>query len=453
MTEQQLRKYIRKEILKESGGVYMDASDLAAIWDSVVDAFEIVKVAFKDILSSTTYTIEVFTSPNLEAIEEAKKNFQARKERIADEYASAFGKISENMGADFRAAVFLMAPNYYLGTKLVLEGPAYYKGVVEYLRDAGIEVKDEMQRYSQEVPRYEKMLARAQEDSLMGRTTKYGSNVDFTSVSRRIIQKLNVKTGVAATTESVSGDLPIIVERAEERKKTYAEVAFESLSKQIEEMDASKIVNPAGSKAYIEEKAKEARDYAGMINMPLQFVAEASQAKDVGQLRETIKKMKGGAIKIEGFGQEEEAKIVAAAQEIVKTAKADGKVAEVFKAAGMNPPKGEKDSLNEEDPPSATSTEDKLLMQAAQKIATMNAIKKFVSIFQNPQSAGEEGKKYLMQLDAVKKKFVAAYTADFRKEDIEILKKTNEGRKLLETIEKGKRVIESAGLLGAGTSK
>lgn len=455
MTENQLRKYIRREILKEGGGVYMDVSDLEAIWGSIVDAFEMVKVSFKDILSSSKYMFDVFTAPNLEEIEKAKTNYQARKERIADEYAATFSKISENMGSDFRAAVFLMAPNYYLGTKLTMQGPVYYKATVEYLREAGIEVKDEMQRYSQDAPHYEKMLARAQEDALMGRTTKYGSNADFADVSKRIIQRLNVKTGVASTSESVKSDLPIIVERDEMRgKKSYSEFAFEGLSKQVESLDPKQIADPAGVKAYLDLKAKEAQDYAGMINMPLQFVVEAARAKDLKQLRETIKKMQGGAIKIEGLGPEEEKKIVAAAQDIVKTAKADGKTVDVFKAAGMSPPKQEKGQLHEEDPPAGNATtDDSALEQAAQKVAVMNAIKNFALIFQDPRKAGEQGKNYLMQLDTVKRKFVESYTSDISKEEIEILKKTENGKKLIQTIEKGKRVIESAGLLGAGTAK
>jgi hypothetical protein len=459
VTESQLRKYIRKEILKESNGVYMDVSDLTAIWDSIVDAFEMVKVSFKGILSSTKYMFDVFTAPNLEEIEKAKTNYQARKERIADEYAAAFSKISDNMGADFRAATFIMAPNLYLGTRLVMQGPVYYKATVEYLRDAGIEVKDEMQRYSPDAPRYEKMLARAQEDALMGRTTKQGSNVDFTSLSKRIMQKLNTKTGVGGTTESLSTDLPIIVEAGGEEgkkeKKSYATTAFEGLSKQVMEMDPSEMVDPAGAKAYIDLKAKEAQDYVGMINMPLQFVVEAAKAKDLSQLQAVIKKMQGGAIKIEGLGPEEEKKIVAAAQEIVKSAKAEGKTADVFKAAGMPAPKEEKNQLNEEDPADKQGAvqADSALLQAAQKVAVMNAIKNFALIFQDPRKAGEPGKNYLLQLESVKKKFIEAYTSDVSDEDADVLKKTENGKKLLTTIEKGKKAIESAGLLGAGTTK
>ena len=472
MRESQLRSYIRKEILRESG-VYTTVADLEAIWSSVVDAFELVKVAFKDVLSSTAYVFDVFTAEDLEAIEKAKDNFQARKERIADEYAQAFSKVTENMGADFRAACFLMAPQYYLGSKVLLQGPIYYKDTVEYLRDAGLEVKTEPQRYAYSSTDYGKMLARAQEDSLMGRTTKHGSNADFASLSKSIMKRLNTKTGISTTpTESINHDLPIIVEKADgdKKKSSFAELAFEDLSKQLEGLDSDVFVDSAGVKKYLDLKTKEAEDYAGMINRPLQFVAEAAKAQDIAQLREAVKKMKGGAIKIDGLGPEEEKKIEAAAAELVKKAKENGNTEELFKAAGMKAPQAEKEIISEAEPTDAQSVKgqtpqsgnaktgspnpaDEQLKQAAYKVAVMNAIKNFAMTFQNPAKAGESGAKYLAQLESVKKKFIESYKSDISNEDMEILKKTENGKKLIETMNKGVKMIESAGLLGAQPAK
>jgi hypothetical protein len=457
--ESQLRKYIRKEVLRENfgGGVYMDASDLAAVWGSIVDAFDMVKVSFKDVLSSTTYAYDVFTAPNLQAIEEAHKDYEARKERIADEYAIAFRKVSENMGNDFRAAVFLMSPGYYLGSKIAMEGPAYYKAVVEYLRESGIYVKEDMQRYSHDSPHYAKMLARAQEDSLMGKTTQFGNNVEFKRFADRIIHKLDIKTGTSGANESVRSDLPIIVERGEKEqvKKSGAILAFEDLTKTLEELEPGKLIEASVAKDYLDLKKKEAEDYVGMINMHLQFIAEVTASKDIQQLQKAIKKMHGGAIKIEGLGDDEVKKIKAAASEIVKSAKSKGKTADIFKTAGMKPPREEKEQLHEDDPPETKQDKgyDSYLEQAAMKVAVMDAVRKFTLVFQDPEKAGEAGEKYIMQLQAVRKKFVDAYTSDISKGDIAILEKSPNGKKLISAMKKGKEAIENAGLLERSSSK
>ena len=459
MTEHQLRSYIRREILRESGGVYLNASDLQAIWSSVVDAFEMAKVAFKDVLSSAAYTFDVFTAENLEEIEEAKKNFQARKERIADEYANAFGKIQENMGPDFRAAVFLMAPNYYIGTKFALEGPVAYKGMVEYLKDAGIEVKDEPQRYSPADDDYDRMLSRAQEDSLMGRTTKLGSNVDFSRLSKEITRSLNRKTGVSepsspSTSESLRNDLPIIVEKVtsvnEEEKPQHSEFiqkAMKRVEDAIKDAGPDVFVKAGGAEKMLKEVEDEYKGYVSLLNAHLAGVAELSKAQNLEQAKQALSKMGKGAIKIEGMGPEDEKKVEAAAAEMVKVAKEEGKTEELLKSANMKPLKpaaGEKKPISEAD----VSPEDQHLMTAARKVAMQNAISKLVDTFTDPAKAGEDGKKYLAQLNSARQKFLQAFMSNVRKEDVEILKQSENGKKFLTVIQKGKSEISKAGLLG-----
>lgn len=452
MTETQLRSYIRKEILRESGGVYLDASDLQAIWSSVVDAFEMAKVAFKDVLSSAVYTFDVFTAENLEEIEAAKKNFQARKERIADEYANAFSKIQENMGPDFRAAVFLMAPNYYIGTKFALEGPVAYKGMVEYLRDAGVEIKDEPQRYSPDADNYDRMLSRAQEDSLMGRTTKLGSNVDFGKISKDIIASLNKKTGVSGTaSESRFSDLPIIVEESEkEGKKSpgsdFIQRAMKRVEDAIKEAGPEVFVKAGGAEKMLKEVEAEYKGYVSLLNAHLAGVAELSKAQNLEQAKQALSKMGKGAIKIEGIGPDDEKKVEAAAAEMVKVAKEEGKTEELLKSANMKPLKptaGEKKPASEAE----VSQEDQHLLTAARKVAMQNAISKLVDTFTDPAKAGEDGKKYLAQLNSARQKFLQEFMKNVRKEDVEILKQSENGKKFLATIQKGKSEISKAGLL------
>lgn len=436
MTEQELRKYIRREVLKEgpfSGaiGVVGQGTFLGTLLSSFDTAIETAQLVFKDILTSVHYLVRISFATDREQIEALKEKFKQKKEQIAQDYDQLWKSLDESMSTDFKALAYLMAPGPYIAAKLTMEGPGYGRSLKTYFNEAGFDIELPASKPPPGDPA-------ARESHEWGRGIAKDLKT-FKATQAAILAKLDARLGISATTESKEA-LPVIVEVSEDRisnddkipnVKADAERESKSFIDGIENVDDNKLVKPEVATQMLNAKKEEAKSYVDSLNRPGQLLAQLSKAKTLDETRKIVASLKQSPVKINAFSGDEEQKLVEAAKKMVAEAKQKKKQADLFKAAGL-------DAKQEQ-------TDEKLL-EAAIMVLTKEAIANFIRILSNPQKAGQEGKNLLDAFQVARKEFTDALMEGLDEKDFDLIKKTKHGAELVAILTKGKKDIASAGL-------
>jgi len=437
MTETQLRQYVRQELLREEYGAFLTADDLYKVFDSIKDVWEVTKVAIKDVLSAAVYVYDVAVAVNGEEIAEAKKKFTTRKEKITDLYAGALKSVQERMGKDFHMVAFLAAPGPYLLAQAYDKGPQTAKDVVQFLGEAGMNFEMPSRDVRGDPETAADIGAQAYQDAILGKKTSY-KQADFTARSQEIESALNKVFGIRSTTsEGVTGIRNLLREEKDSKSlddamKGAQKGLVKFLEDALKDFDMSKVVDPTDQKSLLDAKQAEAKEYVGILNAPTKFVVAMGKAKTMADVRKATEFLKGTPYKLEGIGPDEEKKIAEQAKQLAKDAREKKKVQEILKAAES---KASPDKVTDEE-----------LYDASVVVLTKNAIEEIAKVFNDPDKAGEKGKKLVQEIEKYKAELLEAFMDDLTDKDLEMMAKSKSGRELAEVIRAGASAIKSSGL-------
>ena len=437
MNEAKLREYVRRELLKEEYGAFLTADDLYKVFDSIKDVWKVAKVAIKDVLSASVYVYDVAVAANGEEIAKAREKFTNRKQEIAGEYAGALQSVQERMGKDFHMVAFLAAPGPYLLAQAYDKGPQTAKDVVQFLAEAGMKFEMPRRDVTGEPESAEAVAQQAMSDAILGKKTSY-TQANFTTRSQEIESALNKVFGVRPTTsEGVAGIRDLLREEKgskslEDAMKGAQKELVKALEAALKDFDMSSVVDPADQKKMLDAKKAEAQEYVGILNAPTKFVVAIGKAKTMADVRKATEFLKGTPYKLEGIGPDEEKKIAEQAKQLAKDAREKKKVEEILKAAES---KASPDKVTDEE-----------LYDASVVVLTKNAIEEIAKVFNDPDKAGEKGKKLVQEIEKYKGELLEAFMDDLTDKDLDLMAKSKSGRDLAEVIKAGAAAIKSSGL-------
>ncbi len=433
MKEEDIRKYVRLEVLRE------EATFLGTLLSSFTDVLKVAKIAFKDILNSTRHFIAISFTSNPEKIKQLKERYKTTKEGIISDYQNKIGEITSSMGSDFQFVAYVMAPGQYLAAKAIIEGPGWINDMKDFLRESGFDFDYAERRGEEPETEEEKRdasIANMTQQLLRGAPMQLKA---FQDAQRQFINDLDRRLGITGLPEGLQGQelLPVIVEAASEKRSIPTEKEFKLATRfmtkafieAVSKMPPETLVKPEDMKKLIDFKSNMSKDFVEQLNSPFVFAANAAKAKDISELRNLIKLQSSVAIKISGLGKETDEKIRELSQNLVEKAKKDGKEKELLKSGGI-----------------AGSANDESLFSAAVVIVTKKTIEDFVMTIRDPKAAGEEGKKFLQALESLRTELLEQYSADVTDDVRKVLSKTKEGKAFLKVHDEGLQKIKMAGL-------
>ena len=130
MTESDLRRYVRTEILNEYAGE-VRYEDFAKVFDALKQVFKVAGTAVKSIGSALVLNYNIAVDSSEDEIRQAKERYDSRRSDIEREYKEGLKYAEEALG-DVEAIIFMTNPGLYLAYKATEVGLTDYGSISDW---------------------------------------------------------------------------------------------------------------------------------------------------------------------------------------------------------------------------------------------------------------------------------------------------------------------------------
>lgn len=305
MKEEDLRKYVRKEVLLTEAGIAFSEQELKQVWDSFANVFKVLGIGLKSMINVLALNVRVLFTLDNEKIREAFNRYNIASQRLSAEYARVIDPIIENLGP-VEPLILIANPGAYLAYKFAGETSTKFEDSLQFLEDSGLIDKDFIRDFLKNPETI---------DSDEGSSSE--GNGKNRAASAAIMQITNIKNRL----DQVFGNLQresLIREARLEVNKSQVLQSLRSAPSSIfgiADDDSSKV---------IALKKKEAEMMASSLRAPTDFLDKLSRAKTINDVKSAIRILKDSPISIDGIGELTPEFLENSAKRVIKTAEEKG---------------------------------------------------------------------------------------------------------------------------------
>jgi hypothetical protein len=426
VNESDLRKYIRRELLRE----YDDQTISASEFDDVVGAFKNIFVvagtALKDISSTLKLTFDVAVSKDKAALEKAFAAYDNRVVSLGREYAQGLEYANKALkGSSFDKLLFMTNPGAYLGYALAnLNSADNYGAIRDWFKEVGVEIDQST------IP-----PGTSDEDLALMATLTGATSTGRTSVieqQKKLQASIDRLFGFSGDSPGAgdgsagggsppsagsgggSGGRRTVSESAGRLNEGSFNKVFGSVLKKMDSKDF-KVPDSAVEGVYTVKK-EEAEEYAKMLTAPTRFIEELQKSKTPEEVKKALTVLQGSPFKIAGLDKINPNEIEKSTEKAIEAAKEKDKMDELMKQVGAN------EKMSEEE------------------------VFKLVKAFQLKALIGgaivNAKKEMIPQIEDARKEFLEKYQ---KGTDLELISKIAPGSELEKTLKDGIEKIKNAG--------
>ncbi len=305
MREEDLRKYVRKEVLLTEAGIAFSEQELKQVWDSFANVFKVLGIGLKSMINVLALNVRVLFTLDNKKISEAFNRYNIASQRLSAEYARVIGPIIENLGP-VEPLIFIANPGAYLAYKIAGEASTKFEDTLQFLEDSGIIDKD-----------FVRDFLKNPEIIDSGDRSSPESGGKDRAASAAIMQITNIKNKL----DQVFGNL--------QRESLIREAKSEVNKSQLLQMLRSAPPNMFGianddSSNAITLKKKEAEMMVSLLSAPTDFLDKLSRAKTINDVKLAIQILKNSPISVDGIGELTSEFLESSAKKVIKTAEEKG---------------------------------------------------------------------------------------------------------------------------------
>jgi hypothetical protein len=313
--EEDLRKYVRREVLLTEAAGDMSAGDVKEIWGAFTDIFKVLGVGLKSLINVLTLNFSVIFSRDEAEVQKAFERYKATDDRLTSKYREITGPIINELGP-IEPLIFIANPGAYFAYKFATASTENFENSLQFFEDSGIIEPNFIRRYF-----------RGFDDDDVGRGRGRGRG-DGRAPSDAVITQLR----------QISNRLDSVFGRGLNEslvREAKINVSKEEMLQAFRDAPPSAFkVSEEDSKYYIEQKRKEAEKMVQMLSAPTIFLEKLSKAKTLDDVKSATKILKTSSIVVSGIDKLTPESLEISAKKAIDTAK-------------ENEVKGKKGSLKE----------------------------------------------------------------------------------------------------------
>ena len=285
MREEDLRKYIQKEVLLTESGIAFSEQELKQVWDSFANVFKVLGIGLKSMINVLALNVRVLFTLDNNKIREAFNRYNIASQRLSAEYARVIA---------------------YRAYKFAGETSTKFEDSLQFLEDSGLIDKDFIRDFLKNPETIDSDEGPSSEDNGKNR-----------AASAAIMQITNIKNRL----DQVFGNLQresLIREARLEVNKSQVLQSLRSAPSSIfgiADDDSSKV---------IALKKKEAEMMASSLRAPTDFLDKLSRAKTINDVKSAIRILKDSPISIDGISKLTPEFLENSAKRVIKTAEEKG---------------------------------------------------------------------------------------------------------------------------------
>ena len=326
MKEKDLIRYIKHEInktaLNEVAGD-MSYEQLTKILDSFKNVFRVTGVAVKSVISNIALNVDILITFDASKLDMIFKNYDRRTDAFRREYSDLLKDFEERFQS-YKPILFLVNPGAYVSYEILEQNANNFRDVRDFLANTvGLDTDDI--GLIPGMTAANTALARAIEKNYDPDGLRDLNNIAARqkSLQARINKILGVKE--IYIRES-------IIKEADNKKSSAGQNLFWIFNQVIPNIEPEKFGIKKDTLKKIEDsKKKQVEEFVKILNSPIEFLENLSQAKNLNDLKESIEIIKDAPFKISGFEKISYEELDKKVKEEIEKLKKNGKLNEVMK--------------------------------------------------------------------------------------------------------------------------
>jgi len=301
--EEDLRKYIQKEVLLTEAPGDLDVNELKQIWNSFTNVFKVMQIGLKSLIAVLVLNIKVTFTQDMKKIEDIFQRYDQVDQRLTSQYRTITEPIISELGP-IEPLVFITNPGPYLAYKFAEASSENFEESLKFLEDTGIIKADWFRRYLK--------------DPLLPDAGTVSQGPNSRTPSDAAIGQLNqIKRKLDAVFGKSLGESLIREAKINASKEEMLQ-AFRNAPP-----DVFKVSNK-DAMGYIEMKRKEAATLSQVLSAPTDFLDKLSRAKAINDVKSAIQILKNSPISVNGIDKLTPEFLENSAKRVIKTAEEKG---------------------------------------------------------------------------------------------------------------------------------
>jgi len=305
--EEDLRKYVRREVLLTEAPGDMDLRDLKEIWNSFTNVFKVMEVGLKSLIAVLLLNIKVTFSQDMEKVKKFFNDYDRVDQNLTRQYLTITAPIIEELGP-IEPLIFITNPGPYLAYKFAEASTSNFEDSLKFLEDTGVIERDWFRRYLKDPllddedgkdPNKKPPTSSAASDAVIGQLNQIKSRLDSVfgkGLSESLIREEKISFSKEKMLQAFRDAPP----------------------------DVFKVTDKGATALVAEQKRKEAEAMAQMLSAPTLFLDKLSRAKTIEDVKSAIETLKNSSITVDGIGELTPDFLESSARKAIKTAEEKG---------------------------------------------------------------------------------------------------------------------------------
>lgn len=304
MREEDLRKYVRREVLLTESGIAFSEQELKQVWDSFANVFKVLGIGLKSMINVLALNARVLFYLDDTKIAEAFNRYNIASQRLSAEYARIINPIIENLGP-VEPLILIANPGAYLAYKIAGEASTKFEDSLQFFEDSGLIDKDFVRDF----------LKNPQK---IGTSDRGGGGEENRAATASIMQITRIRNRLDQVFGAIISEGFLIGEAKESASKSQVLQALRSAS--------SDVFGVSGDDAsgVISLKKKEVELMVASLSAPTLFLDKLSRAKTIEDVKSAIETLKNSPITVDGIGELTPDFLESSARRAIKAAEEKG---------------------------------------------------------------------------------------------------------------------------------
>lgn len=329
MTESDLRRYVRAEILNEYAGE-VRYEDFSKVFDAFKHVFKVAGTAIKSIGSALVLNYDIIVAPSEKEIKEAKERYAVRRTDIEREYKEGLKYAEEALG-EIEPIIFMANPGLYLAYKAAEISLTDYGAISDWFKGIGINIDD-----SPLPPNVSK-----EDAPIIGMLGGGGAP----GTGRIVQQQKQLQASIDRLFGFISGEP--VTESRRPLNEGLADSFKSFLTSATKNMDPKSFgISDKTVEQIYELKRKQADKYVSMLEAPVHFIEALQKSKTIEDVKKALLIMKDAPFNIEGVDKISPKDLDDSAKKAFESAKKNKSIAELYKLVGANEKMSEDEVIN-----------------------------------------------------------------------------------------------------------
>jgi len=302
--EEDLRKYVRREVLLTESGIAFSEQELKQVWDSFANVFKVLGIGLKSMINVLALNARVLFYLDDTKIAEAFNRYNIASQRLSAEYARIINPIIENLGP-VEPLILIANPGAYLAYKIAGEASTKFEDSLQFFEDSGLIDKD----FVRDFLKNPQKIGTSDRDG--------GGGEENRAATASIMQITRIRNRLDQVFGAIS-EGSLIGEAKEGVSKSQVLQVLRSASPDVFGVsgdDASGVISL---------KKKEVEMMVASLNAPTLFLDKLSRAKTIEDVKSAIETLKNSPITVDGIGELTPDFLESSARRAIKTAEEKG---------------------------------------------------------------------------------------------------------------------------------